>query len=85
MPSALHDADRASREVTPRPSLACLSFFFFFQTQQTPAPEDPPHSTFLNKALANADALRKQAKDTHIAVDHLLLGILAEAEREVKR
>lgn len=48
------------------------------QGRQSPSPEDPPHSSFLNKALTHADHLRKEAKDSHIAVDHLLLGLLKE-------
>ena len=53
-------------------SFLLLSFFFpsFFLSSS---------SSSLNNNNNN-----KQNKDTHIAVDHLLLGLLAEAEREVR-
>jgi ATP-dependent Clp protease ATP-binding subunit ClpA len=53
------------------------------EAKQHPTPTDPPHSSFLNRALNHAESLRAAAQDSHIAVDQLLLGLLHEAEREV--
>ncbi len=54
------------------------------ESTQHPPPADPPHSTLLNKALSHAEQLRTAAHDSHMAADHLLLGLAHEGERAVK-
>ncbi len=54
------------------------------EAAQKPAPEDPPHAPALNRALQHAESLRRGAGDTHIAGDHLLLGLLAEADKDTR-
>ncbi|KAK1265994.1 Chaperone protein ClpB1 [Acorus gramineus] len=47
---------------------------------QTPAPDEVPPSTSLIKAIRRAQSSQKTRKDTHLAVDQLILGLLEDAQ-----
>ncbi|KAJ8452273.1 hypothetical protein Cgig2_006078 [Carnegiea gigantea] len=47
---------------------------------QTPPPDDIPASTSLIKAIRRAQSLQKSRGDTHLAVDHLILGIIEDSQ-----
>ena len=47
---------------------------------QSPPPDEIPGSTSLIKAIRRAQALQKSRGDTHLAVDHLILGILEDSQ-----
>lgn len=47
---------------------------------QTPPPDEVPASTSLIKAIRRAQALQKSRGDTHLAVDHLILGLLEDSQ-----
>ncbi|KAJ3216533.1 hypothetical protein HDU67_009318 [Dinochytrium kinnereticum] len=47
---------------------------------QTPAPDDVSFSPTMLKLIRSADDIRRKQKDSHLAVDHLLLGMLDDRE-----
>ncbi|KAL9227325.1 hypothetical protein vseg_003025 [Gypsophila vaccaria] len=47
---------------------------------QSPPPDDVPASTSLIKAIRRAQSLQKSRGDTHLAVDHLILGIIEDSQ-----
>ncbi|KAJ3302161.1 hypothetical protein HDU76_005569 [Blyttiomyces sp. JEL0837] len=47
---------------------------------QSPAPDQISFSQSLLKAFRNADDLRKKQKDSHLAVDHLVMGLMDERD-----
>lgn len=47
---------------------------------QSPPPDDIPASTTLIKAIRRAQSLQKSRGDTHLAVDHLILGIIDDSQ-----
>nr|GLL18490.1 chaperone protein ClpB1 [Ipomoea trifida] len=47
---------------------------------QTPPPDEVPAGTSLIKAIRRAQGLQKSRKDTHLAVDQLILGLLEDSQ-----
>ncbi|XP_057823225.2 chaperone protein ClpB1 isoform X1 [Cryptomeria japonica] len=47
---------------------------------QDPAPDDNPPSTALIKCIRRAQSAQKKKGDTHLAVDHLILGLLEDSQ-----
>lgn len=47
---------------------------------QSPPPDEIPASTTLIKAIRRAQSLQKSRGDTHLAVDHLILGIIEDSQ-----
>uniref|UniRef100_A0A0D6QTS3 Clp R domain-containing protein n=1 Tax=Araucaria cunninghamii TaxID=56994 RepID=A0A0D6QTS3_ARACU len=47
---------------------------------QDPAPDDYPHSASLIKCFRRAQSYQKKQKDTHLAVDQLILGLLEDSQ-----
>lgn len=47
---------------------------------QTPPPDEVPASTSLIKAVRRAQSLQKSRGDSHLAVDHLILGLLEDSQ-----
>ncbi|CAI9111863.1 OLC1v1012192C1 [Oldenlandia corymbosa var. corymbosa] len=47
---------------------------------QSPPPDDVPASTSLIKAIRRAQSLQKSRGDSHLAVDHLILGLLEDSQ-----
>ncbi|KAH9605295.1 hypothetical protein KSS87_009177 [Heliosperma pusillum] len=47
---------------------------------QSPPPDDVPASTSLIKAIRRAQSYQKSRGDTHLAVDHLILGIIEDSQ-----
>lgn len=47
---------------------------------QSPAPDEIPASTSLTKVIRRAQTLQKKSGDTHLAVDHLILGLLEDSQ-----
>ncbi|KAJ3410463.1 hypothetical protein HDV05_003725 [Chytridiales sp. JEL 0842] len=47
---------------------------------QTPAPDEVSFSGTAVKVLRNADDIRKKQKDSHVAVDHVILALLEDKE-----
>lgn len=47
---------------------------------QDPAPDDNPPSTALIKCIRRAQSTQKKKGDTHLAVDHLILGLLEDSQ-----
>ncbi|CAJ1975356.1 unnamed protein product [Sphenostylis stenocarpa] len=47
---------------------------------QSPPPDEVPASTNLIRAIRRAQTLQKTRSDTHLAVDHLILGLLEDSQ-----
>uniref|UniRef100_A0A7C9ELD5 Clp R domain-containing protein n=1 Tax=Opuntia streptacantha TaxID=393608 RepID=A0A7C9ELD5_OPUST len=47
---------------------------------QSPPPDEIPTSTSLIKAIRRAQSLQKSRGDTHLAVDHLILGLIEDSQ-----
>ncbi|XP_057517141.1 chaperone protein ClpB1 [Amaranthus tricolor] len=47
---------------------------------QSPPPDEIPGSTTLIKAIRRAQSLQKSRGDTHLAVDHFILGIIEDSQ-----
>eukprot|EP01018_Ginkgo_biloba_P024766 Gb_21272 [translate_table: standard] len=47
---------------------------------QDPPPEDVPANTALSKCIRRAQSAQKKKGDIHLAVDHLILGLLEDSE-----
>ncbi|KNA13045.1 hypothetical protein SOVF_120460 [Spinacia oleracea] len=47
---------------------------------QSPPPDEVPASTTLIKAIRRAQSLQKSRGDSHLAVDHLILGIIEDSQ-----
>ncbi|KAL2935461.1 Chaperone protein ClpB1 [Bienertia sinuspersici] len=47
---------------------------------QSPPPDEIPASTPLIKAIRRAQSLQKSRGDTHLAVDHLILGVIEDSQ-----